>query len=100
MTALTRIYVRLWKTVPVVCIPYVLFFGVYAFERKSKTKTPSPLSWEALQLLGEGYSFRYPTLNVVIYPFIQLSELLQRGVNEIDKASKRQQVDSNPGSLD
>ena len=29
-----------------------------------------------------------------------MRELLQRGVNEIAKASKQQQDDSNPGSLD
>ena len=51
-------------------------------------------------LLREDYSFIYPRLYVARYSFIQLSELWQRGVKEIVKASKRQQDDSNPGSLD
>ena len=53
-----------------------------------------------LQLLREDYSFRYPPLSVARYLFIQLSELWQCEMNEIVKASKRQQEDSNPGSLD
>ena len=36
-----------------------------------------------LQLLREDYSFRYPPLSVSMYSFIQLSELRQRGMNEI-----------------
>ena len=44
-----------------------------------------------LQLLHEDYSFRYPPLSVARYSFIPLSELWQCGMNEIAKASKRQQ---------
>ena len=51
--------------------------------------------------LHEDFSFRYPSLSVARYSFIQLSELWQRGMNEIaTKVSKRQQEDSNLGSLD
>ena len=39
------------------------------------------------------------TLSVARYSFIQLSELMQRGVNKIGKASKWQQEDSNLASL-
>ena len=53
-----------------------------------------------LQLLREGYSFTYPPLSIARYSCIQLVELKQRGVNEIAKASKRQQEDANPSSLD
>ena len=35
-----------------------------------------------------------------LYSFVQLSELKQRGVNEIDKVSKRQHKDTEPGALD
>ena len=49
-----------------------------------------------LQLLCEDYSFIYPPLSVEVLIF---SELWQREVNEIAKASKWQQEDSNPGSL-
>ena len=55
-----------------------------------------------LQLLHEHNSFTYPPLSITSYSFIQLiekSDSRQRGVNEIAKASKRQQVDENPGSL-
>ena len=60
------------------------------------------------QLLCEAFShaaitvrrlFRYPPLSVARYSFIQLSELEQRRMNEIAKASKRQQEDSNSGFL-
>ena len=44
-----------------------------------------------LQLLREEYSFRCPPLSVARYSIIQLSKLWQRWVNEIAKASKRQQ---------
>ena len=44
-------------------------------------------------------SFRYPPLSVARYSFIQLSELWPCGMNEIAKASKWQQEDSNQGSL-
>ena len=60
-------------------------------------------SWKhsaILQLLRKDYSFRYPCMCVARYSFIQLSELWQCGMNEIAKASKWQQEDSNPGSLD
>ena len=50
------------------------------------------------QLLHEDYSFTHPPLFVARYSFIQLSELWQRGVNKIAKASK--QEDLNLGSLD
>ena len=53
-----------------------------------------------LQLLSEDYSFRYPPQSIARYSFIQLSELWQNGMNETAKVSKRQQEDSNPGSLD
>ena len=53
-----------------------------------------------LQLLHKDYSFTYPPLSVARYSFIQLSELWQRGTNETAKASKWQQEDSNPGSLE
>ena len=53
-----------------------------------------------LQLYREDYSFTYPFLSVARYSFIQLSELWQCGINEIAKASKRQEGDPNPGSLD
>ena len=53
-----------------------------------------------LQLLREDYWVKYPPLSVARYSFIQQSELWQRGINEFAKASKRQQEDSNPGSLD
>ena len=42
-----------------------------------------------LQLLHEDYSFRYPPLSVAMYSFIQLSELWQREMHELAKASKR-----------
>ena len=60
-------------------------------------------SWKhsaILQLLRKDYSFRYPCMSVARYSFIQLSELWQCGMKEIAKASKWQQEDSNPGSLD
>ena len=54
-----------------------------------------------LQLLHEDCLFLYTSLYVAICLFMQLSELWQRGVKEnIVKASKRQQDDSNPDSLD
>ena len=53
-----------------------------------------------LQLLREDNSFRYPTLSVARYSFIQLSELWQRRMNEITKVSKQQQNYSNTDSLD
>ena len=40
------------------------------------------------------------TLSVARYSFIQLSELMQRRVKKIGKASKWQQEDSNLASLD
>ena len=52
------------------------------------------------QLLREDYSFKYPPLSVSMYSFIQLSEMWQRGMNEIANASKRQREYSNPGSFD
>ena len=52
-----------------------------------------------LQLLHEDCSFRYPSLSVARYLFMQLSELWQSGMYEIAKALKRQQEDPNPGSL-
>ena len=64
--------------------------------------TPSRLSGRhstTLQLQREDYSFTHLPLSVARYSFIQLSELWQRGMNEITKASKRQPEDSNPGSL-
>ena len=39
-------------------------------------------------------------LSVARYSFVELSELWQHGMNEIAKALKWQQEDSNPGSLD
>ena len=51
-----------------------------------------------LQLLCEDCSYIH--LSVARYSFIQLSELEQRRMNEIAKASKRQQKDSNSGFLD
>ena len=48
-----------------------------------------------LQSLRENYS----PLSNAKYSFIQLSELWQRGMNEIAKVSKQQQEDLNPGSL-
>ena len=53
-----------------------------------------------LQLLREDYPFTYPLLSAARYSIIQLSELWQRGMNEIAKGSKRQQEDLNPGSLE
>ena len=53
-----------------------------------------------LQLLHEDYSFIYPPMSIARYSFIQLSELRQRGLNKIAKASKWQQEDLNTGSLD
>ena len=50
-----------------------------------------------LQLLHKNYSFKYPSMAVARYSFIQLSEPRQCGVNKIAKASKRQQEGSNPG---
>ena len=50
-----------------------------------------------LLLLREDYSFKHPPLSVARYSSIQLSELWQRGMDEIAKVSKRQQEDSNPG---
>ena len=53
--------------------------------------TPFRLLWEAfsnLQLLLGNYAFKYPHLSVARYSFIQLSEPLQRGMNEIAKDSK------------
>ena len=44
-----------------------------------------------LQLLREDCSFTYPPLSVARYPFIQLSDLRQRGMNEIAKVSKWQE---------
>ena len=38
-------------------------------------------------------TFTYPPLSAVRYSIIQLSELWQRGMNEIAKGSKRQQED-------
>ena len=55
--------------------------------------TPSRLLWRysvTLQLRREDYSFTYPHMYVARYSFIQLTELWQRGKNEIAKASKRQ----------
>ena len=52
-----------------------------------------------LQLLHQDYSFRYPSLSIARYSFIQLSELWQCGMNKIAKVSKQQQEDSNLGSL-
>ena len=46
------------------------------------------------------YSFTYPPRSVARYSFIQLSELRQRGVNEMAETLKRQQEDSNLGSFD
>ena len=48
-----------------------------------------------LQLLREDYTLTCPPMSVARYSFIQLSELWQCGVNEIAKASKWQQGDSN-----
>ena len=65
--------------------------------------TPTRLLWEdsaTLQLRHEDYSFTCPSMSAARYSCVQLSELWQRGMNEIAKASKRQQEDSNPGSLD
>ena len=56
-----------------------------------------------LQLLHEDYSFKHPPLSVARYTFIQLSELWGErncGVSEIAKVLKRQEEDSNPGSLE
>ena len=53
-----------------------------------------------LQILREDYLFTYPPLSVARYSFIQLSELKQREVIEIAKASKWQQEDFNLDSLD
>lgn len=50
----------------------------------------------ALQLLREDHLFTYPLLAVPRYSLIQLSEVFQRGVNEIAKVSKE---DFNLGSL-
>ena len=52
-----------------------------------------------LQLLRDDCSFTYPPVSVTRYSIIRFSELWQRGVNEIAKGSKRQQEDSNLGSL-
>ena len=51
-----------------------------------------------LQLLRQHYSFTYPPPSLDMHSLTQLSELWQRGVNEI--VSKRQQENSNLGSLD
>ena len=47
-----------------------------------------------LQSLRENYSLPYPPLSITRYSFIQLSELRQRGANEIAQASKQQQEDN------
>ena len=51
------------------------------------------------QLLREDDSFTYPPLSTARHSILQLSELEQRGVNEIAQFSKRQQDDSDPDSL-
>ena len=40
-----------------------------------------------LQLFREDYSFRYPPMSAARYSFIQLSEIWQRGRNEITETS-------------
>ena len=69
-----------------------LFKALFSLDPLADTAT--------LRLLREDNSFRCQSLSVARYSFIQLSELWQRGMDEITKASKRQQEDSNPGSLD
>ena len=68
------------------CIQLGLFKALYT----------SPLA-DLLQLLHEEHLLTYPPLSGTC---LQFSELEQRGVNETALASKRQQEDSNPGSLD
>ena len=63
--------------------------------------TPSGLLWEAFSHVA----ITARRLSILIfasawYSFIQLTELWQRGMNEIAKASKRPQEGSNPGSPD
>ena len=67
---------------------------------------PSRLLWVAhrtqprLHLQRKDYLFTYPPLSISRYSFILLSELRQRGVSKTAQASKQQQEDTNPGSLD
>ena len=64
--------------------------------------TPSRLLWEAFShatITARRPFVHISTCAVARYSFIQLSELWQCGMNEIAKASKRQQEDSNMGSL-
>ena len=80
---------------------YLVASQLYGFRQILQfIPTPFRLLWEAftLQLLRENYSVKYPPL--ARYPFIFMSELWQRGINESAKALKRQQEDSNPGSID
>ena len=50
--------------------------------------------------MREEYSFTYPPMAVARDLFIQLSELWQSGANAIGKVEKRQQEESNLGSVD
>ena len=52
-----------------------------------------------LQLLHEGCSFTQPPLSITTFSVIQLSEMWQRGMNEIAQDSKRKQEEWNAGSL-
>ena len=54
-------------------------------------------SYELLLRCGER---EFHIIAVTRYSFIYLIEVEQCGINEIAQASKRQQRDSNPGSLD
>ena len=66
--------------------------------------TPTQLLWEAFNhaAITARRLFVHISIydNIARYSFTLLIELWQRGVNEIAKGSKRQQEDSNPGSLD
>ena len=66
------------------------------------TQTPSRLLWEAssrmLQLIHEGCSCTYPSLSIVRYSFIQLSELEQCRVKKLAQDFNTAAQDSNPGS--
>ena len=64
---------------------------------------PPRLPWEAFShtaITAQIYLFTYPPRSIARHSFIQLSELRQRGVNEIVQALIQQQEDSNPGPLD
>ena len=77
-------------------IPRDLVYHSYIPRDCSKRLAP----WKDKKYQHAAITARRLFVHISVYSFIQLSELWQRGVNEIAKVSKRQQQDSNPGSLD